>query len=214
MFCTKCGAQNDNSARFCIKCGEKLESTAVTVTKANPTALANLTKDKRGLITVIAGVVAVIMLFSLIFGGRGYKKTVSNFMDAFMDLDAKGMVEMMPDKVLDKVLEEQGYGKNDLKFLIAELQEELDDSMAYMGMFGELKMDYEILGAEDVPKEDQSFLREQYSEIGVKISDVKVVEVEITVEVMDMTQSETVEVVVIKIGRSWYIEMESLGNML
>lgn len=214
MFCTKCGAQNDNGAKFCIKCGEKLETTAVTVTKSGPTALANLTQDKRKLITVIAGALAVILLFSLVFGGRGWKKTASKFMEAFTDLDAKGMVEMMPDELLEKALEEEGYSKSDLKFLIAELQDELDASMSIIGMYGDIEMDYKILGAQDVSREDLADLKEMYSELGIKVSGAKEVEVEMTVEVMGMSQTETLEIVVIKIGRSWYIEVDSMGSLL
>lgn len=214
MFCTKCGAQNDNRAKFCIKCGEKLESTGVTVTKSGPPALNGLLQDKRKLITVIAGALAVILLFSLVFGGRGWKKTANKFMEAFTELDAKGMVEMMPDKLLEKALEEEGYSKKDLKFLIEELQDELDSAMGYMEMFGEYKLDYKVRGAEDVSKDDLADLKEMYSELGIKVSGAKEVEVEMTIEVMGMSQSESLELVVIKIGRSWYIEVESMGSLL
>lgn len=214
MFCTKCGAQNDNGAKFCIKCGEKLESTAVTVSKSGPPALASLGQDKRKLVTIIAGALAVILLFSLVFGGRGWKKTASKFMDSFMDLDAKGMVEMMPDKLLEKALEEEGYSKRDLKFLIAELQDELDASMSLISMYGDIDMDYKILGAEDMSREDLADLKEMYSELGIKVSAAKSVEVEVTIEVMGMSQTENLEIVVIKIGRSWYIEVDSMGSIL
>ena len=214
MFCTKCGAQNNNGAKFCIKCGEKLETTAVTVTKSGPPALANLTGDKRKLITVIAGALAVILLLSLVFGGRGWKKTANKFMEAFTDLDAQGMVEMMPDKLLEKALEEEGYSKNDRKVLIAELQDELDASMSIIGMYGDIEMDYKILGAQDVSREDLADLKEMYSELDIKVSGAKEVEVEMTVEVMGMSQSQSLELVVIKIGRSWYIEVESMGSIL
>ena len=214
MFCTKCGAQNDNGAKFCIKCGEKLETTAVTVTKSGPPALANLTGDKRKLITVIAGALAVILLLSLVFGGRGWKKTANKFMDAFLDMDAKGIVAVMPDKVLDRALEEEGYSKNDRKVLIAELQEELDYSMSYLEMFGDIDMDYKIRGAEDVSRDDLADLKEMYSEFDVKVSAAKEVDVEITIEVSEMSQTQSVEIVVIKIGRSWYIDIGSLGNIL
>ena len=95
-----------------------------------------------------------------------------------------------------------------------ELQEELDDSMSYMEMFGDFKMDYKILGATDMDKEDLRDLKEMYSEIGVKVSAAKEVEVEMTVDVMGMSQTETLEIVVIKIGRSWYIDIDSMGSLL
>ena len=214
MFCTKCGAQNANSAQFCIKCGEKIGTGTAVPAKPAVSGPVGLRKDNRKLITMIAAAVAVILLFSLVFGGRGYKKTVSNFMDAFIDLNAKGMVNMLPDKVLQKALEEEGYSKNDLKFLIAELQDELDSSMSYVDMFGDYKLDYKILGAQDVSKERLSYIKENYSEIGVKVSAAKTVEVEMTIDVMGRSQTETVDIVVIKIGRSWYIDAESMDDIL
>lgn len=214
MFCTKCGAQNDNSARYCIKCGEKLESTAVAEIKTSALSLTKLPQDKRKLVTVIAGAVAVILLFSLVFGGRGWKKTVSNFLDAFIEVDAKGMVAMLPDEILDQALEEEGYGKNDLKFLIAELQEELDDSMGYVEMIGDIEITYDILDAADMDKEDLRDLKEAYSEIGVKVSAAKEVAVEMTVDIRGMSQTQTLNIVVVKIGQSWYIEVDSMGRLL
>lgn len=214
MTCTKCGAQNAPGARFCGTCGEKLGPEAKTSSKPGVADVQGFLKNNRKLVGVIAAALAVVLLFSLVFGGRGYKKTVKNFMDSVMDMDAKGMVEMLPDEVLEVALEEEGYTKKDLKRLISELQEELDYSMSYVDMFGDYKMDYKILSAEDVSKEDLSYLKEMYSEIDVKVSGAKEVEVELTIEVMGMSQSETLELVVIKIGRSWYIDAESIGSIL
>jgi len=210
MICTNCGAQNASGARFCGSCGAKMEpEVKKTPAKTGLSGAQGFLKANRKLIGMIAAVLAVVLLFSMVFGGRGYKKTVNKFMDSLLDMDAKGMIEMMPDKLLKTLMEEEGYTK---KELIEELQDELDYGMSYMEMIDDLKLKHKIVGAEDMSKEDLRYLKDMYSEIGIKVSAAKVVEVELTVKAMGMTQSETLELMVIKIGRSWYIEMESLEN--
>ena len=49
--------------------------------------------------------------------------------------------------------------------------------------------------------------------VRVKMEEEKV-EVELSVKVLGMTETETVELVVVKIGRSWYIDIESMGDLL
>lgn len=223
MFCPKCGMQNASGARFCGKCGEPLNSASnlPVVTRGPGKSGSSVVSDalgflkaNRGLVSIIAGVLAVILLVTLIFGGRGYKKTVNKFMDSVMDMDAKGMIAMMPDEVLDAALEAEGYSKKEMKYLIEQLQEELDYSMSYMNMLGDLKIKYKIVEAEDLSKEDLVYLKESYAEIGAKVSAAKEVDVELSVKVMGMTQTETIELVVVKIGRSWYIDAESMGDIL
>ncbi len=225
MFCPQCGAQNADGSRFCGKCGEPMNPVnsgsnlpVVTRSSGKPassvvTDVLTFLKANVKLVGIVAGALAAILLFSLLFGGRGYKKTVNKFMDSVLDMDAKGMVAMLPDEVLDAALEEEGYSKKDMKKLIAQLQEELDSAMSYMNMMGDLKIKYKIVDAEDVSGEDLAYLKEMYSELGVKVSAAKEVEVELSVKVLGMTQTETLELVVIKIGRSWYIEADSMGNV-
>ena len=62
--------------------------------------------------------------------------------------------------------------------------------------------------------EDLAYLKQNYAEIGAKVSAAKEVEVELSVKVLGMTETETVELVVVKIGRSWYIDIESMGDLL
>lgn len=46
MFCSKCGAQNDDSAKFCEKCGEKLVVEDIKKKKEKPVEAANTTEAK------------------------------------------------------------------------------------------------------------------------------------------------------------------------
>lgn len=217
MFCPKCGAQNPDGTRFCAKCGEQISAAPAKVALRTPSGVSNPVqprKDNRQLIAIIAGALAVILLFSLVFGGRGYKKTVRNFMDSFVDLKAKGMVEMLPDKVVEQALEDMGYGKRDIKILIGELQDELNYAMQYLQMLTEYDLDYRIVGAEDVSKEELEYIKLRYSDIGLKVSKAKLVNVELSVEIMGVPETTDVEIMVVKIGRSWYIDADSIGNIL
>ena len=226
MFCPQCGAQNADGSRFCGNCGEPMNSgnpgsnlPAVTRSagKSVPAVVTDVLtflKTNVRLVSIVAGVLAAILLFSLLFGGRGYKKTVNKFMDSILDLDAKGMVAVLPDEVVEAVLEEEGYSKKDKKHFIEMMQEELDYGMSYMNMLGDLKLKYKIGEVENLSKDELAYLKENYAEIGAKVSAAKEVEVELSVKILGMTQTESVELVVVKIGRSWYIDIESMGDML
>ena len=226
MFCPKCGAQNADGSRFCGKCGEPMNSgnsgsNLPAVTRSAGKSASSVVTDVMAflkanvkLVGIVAGALAAILLFSLLFGGRGYKKTVNKFMDSLLDMDAKGMVAMLPDEVMEAALAEEGYTKKDKKILIAQLQEELDYGMSYMSMMGDLKMKYKIVVAENVSGEDLAYQKQNYAEIGAKVSAAKEVEVELSVKVLGMTETETVELVVVKFGRSWYIDIESMGDLL
>jgi hypothetical protein len=135
-------------------------------------------------------------------------------MDSFVDLKAKGMVEMLPDKVVEQALEDMGYGKRDIKILIGELQDELNYAMQYLQMLTEYDLDYRIVGAEDVSKEELEYIKLRYSDIGLKVSKAKLVNVELSVEIMGVPETTDVEIMVVKIGRSWYIDADSIGNIL
>lgn len=73
MFCTKCGKEISNDAKFCIHCGSKtevkLQERVVQRTDTNKGTLprTNMLKDKK--IILIIGIIALISVFLLIKGG-------------------------------------------------------------------------------------------------------------------------------------------------
>lgn len=211
MFCGKCGAQNADNAEFCMNCGAKLKRnapTTATVSVSNQ----NDKNRKVGMIVVAVAVVVVIILGVVLFGGRSYKATVEKFMDAQSDANAEAIFDLMPEKMIDYALEQDGKDLDDLIDAANEtLQDQLDSLNSYLGE--DWKISYEILDTEDIKGDDLDDIKDAYEDADVKVSAAKNVEIEITVKADETESSNSLDVSLIKVGRSWYIDVMSMGNL-
>lgn len=215
MFCGKCGVKNNDDAMFCTECGAKLNGGQAVKSETSITATLNDKNRKVGMIAVVAVGVIVIIAAIALFGGRSYKATVEKFVDAQFDADAKAIFELIPEEMIDYALEEEGYDDDELDELIEEanenLQDQLDDIERYLGENWEVS--YEILSVEDVAGDDLDDLKDDYEDIDIKVSDAKTVEVQLTVKADETESSNSLDVSVIKVGRSWYLDLESMGSI-
>ena len=238
MYCPKCGTQNASGARFCGKCGTPVDSadnvyeasqqvgsaagnvygasyqSGSAAGSAGYAAASRSSGSRKGVL--IAGVAAALVVVALlccwifgVFGGGSYEKTVDKFFDSFLDADAKGIVECLPDEFMELAMEEEGTTKREL---IEELQYVLDEIFEYMP--SGVKIEHKIVYTEDVRGEDLEYVKDMYSEIGAKVTAAKIVEVELTISYMGMSESETLELGVVEIGGSWYIDVQSMEDMM
>lgn len=210
MFCGKCGAQNEDNATFCSKCGAQF-------TKQSGNMLGGVTSEasaekrknqKIGIIFIAVVLVVGIVLLTNLFGGRSYKATIDTFVDGTMSVDAEKILKLFPPKMVDYLLEEEGYDKEDKKYLIEEANKSLQETMDYLEEYvgGKFKISYEIGEVEDVTGLEFKEKRDFYDEYDVKVSQAKEVEVEIIVTYKDTEKSNTTYLPLIKIGNSWYID--------
>lgn len=232
MFCGKCGTQNPDTAAFCKSCGTRLNSqvkpAARTVTKTTartqmqpqtkrPAAKHKRRQDKKiGLIAVAAVIAVVLILAIVLFGGRSYKAAVKQFFNATFDVDGKAIVELIPDDLVDYVLDESGYDEDELDEMIGDIEDEFEDQIAsikrYLG--DDWDVSYKIVSTEDIKGNDLKDLKEDYKDIGVKISAAKDVEMELIVKAGETENSNTITISLIKVGRSWYLDLDSMGGLL
>ncbi|MBR6595123.1 MAG: zinc-ribbon domain-containing protein [Oscillospiraceae bacterium] len=243
MFCTKCGAQNAPGSRFCGKCGAPLGAADnVHGTPQQPAAVGNAygapyqsaaggyaaaprpvrpaTPSRSGGSrkgVLIAGIAAALVVVTLlgcwIFGvfGGGYEGAVDDFMDALLDMDAEGVVDTVNEKVLRVYLDDDGYTKREL---IREIDDDMEDAKEAIRE-NSIKLDYKIVYTEDMRGEDLEEVKEMYlDEYGVKITAAKIVEVEVTMKVEGYSDSMELELGVVEIGGSWYIDYESMEDAL
>ncbi len=215
MFCGKCGAKNTDNVEFCTNCGAKLNKSTSTRTAAVSLVTQNEKNRKVGMIAVAVIVVLVIILGVVLFGGRSYKATVKKFVDATFDADAKAIVDLMPEEVITYALEQEGYESGELNDFIDEgdeaLQEQLDSLNGYLGEGW--KISYNITDEEDVKGDDLDDVKDAYEDVDIKVSSAKNVEIVITVSGDETESSNTLDISLIKIGRSWYLDMMSMGNL-
>ena len=224
MFCGNCGAQNLDDATFCCKCGEALNnnsnnnnnnnnsnynnnyySPAHSGVGAIPSSQINGKKNKTvGIIFVsIVALIVVIIIINL-FGGRSYRSTVSKYVKASFTADGKTMVSLIPDKVLKRVCEEKDMTKREA---IEELTESLEYTLEYYDSnFDEWSYSYKILDTENYSNEDLNDLKDDYKdEFNLKVKAAKTVTVKIIITSDEDEISRTIEIGVVKIGNSWYI---------
>lgn len=215
MFCGKCGAQNADNAAYCMNCGAKLKKNAPTTTATISVPNRNDNNRKVGITAVAVAVVVIIILGIVLFGGRSYKATVEKFVDAVFDANAEAIFDLMPEKMIDYALEQDGYDSDDLDDLIDDLnetfQDQLDSLDSYLGEGW--KISYEILGSEDIKGDDLDDIKDVYEDADVKVSAAKNVEIEITVKSDESEMSNSLDVSLIKAGRSWYLDVMSMGNL-
>ena len=200
MLCKKCGTENPDGAKYCSKSGKAL----------NEKSPAKKNREK-GIVLVVCVIVAVVLLVYTL-GGRSYKKTIDTFVTSQFAVDAQSIVELLPEKVVDKALEETGYSKT-------ELVDEANDSLKKQvdsldqSLGDDWKLSYKMTNVEDVTDDDLDDLKSNYEDINVKVSAAKTVEVEFTLKGDETEVSNSLEISVIKVDRSWYLDLYTMGNL-
>lgn len=230
MYCRKCGAKQLDDAVFCSECGTRL---AAEGQPANPAAAQNSApaqnqvpvtqpvmnavspeaaqKKKHRRIGVIAVIVAVVLIAGLVtlgvflFGGRSYKSTVKQFMKAWEEQDAEVIIELMPEEALDTMMENDGF--DSLEEAVEDLQEELDAEVEhYDEEYGDWDISWKIIKEKDCSKSKMKEIQEGFEKQGVDdITEAKIVTVEGTLKYDEEEKTSELDVVVVKIGRSWYL---------
>ena len=207
MFCGKCGAKNDDSAVFCAECGARFENAQPAAPEVPSSTKPGFTLNNRniGIIAVAAvAVIALIISCFFIFGGRGYKDVVKDYFKAMEKADAKLMMELLPDDVIKYAMKEDDMTK---KEMTEELQEQLDSLHKY---YDKIKISYKITGTEEFDKEDLADLKDNYKEIGVKVKDAMSVSVDVTMTLDGREMNNDLELTLIKVGGSWYLDIEDI----
>ncbi len=225
MFCKYCGEQNPDNAVFCKKCGAKLNEGQPKETAAgngggfvsnNPNPPKKSFKIRPSVIAITAVVLVVIIAATQLFGGRSYKKTIDLFITSVMDGDGAGLVKTLPDELVEYGMEQDGLTSRQ------ELEQEMEDLLgdpetSLDSMYGDdWSYEYEIVDTENYTSDELESLKEEYqTEIkDIKIKDAKKVTVKLTLKVKDEDdQSTDVDFSVIKIGKTWYIDLASMGSL-
>lgn len=89
MFCSKCGSENSNGAKFCKECGCALESNNVTTQQGNQKiGKFDISKNKN-LILTLAGIVAVC-IFGVVIFTIAKNSAVKVNLDNFLTIEVSG----------------------------------------------------------------------------------------------------------------------------
>ena len=159
---------------------------------------------KRSIIGILAFVIVLAISTGCLFGcgGNSYKSVAKSFAEAFKKLDAKKIVSLMPEKVVKKIVKDQFDG--DKEDMIDSLQSLLDSE------FADIEISYEIGEFEDLDEDEVEEFEDEIKsgyDVKLNIEAAKSVEIELT---YDDDREETEELILIKVGSSWYIHPDIL----
>ena len=219
MFCGKCGYKNEDGAVICAQCGEKMNSEYASV--ANDTDAAKKVSKRNKLVGIVA-----IALAALIFLGaltailvnifyRSPAKTARQMVKYICEADAKKLAGLLPDAYFEDMEEDSDNDYNKRDFI-----DDLDENLADMQEYYEerdKKWDYscEIRDVYDLDKEKLSELEDRYEdEYDIEIKNAKKVKVKLTMTFDGESQRETIIMIVVKIGGTWYMDVESFNSVI
>lgn len=209
MFCRNCGTQNQDGAGFCCSCGAPLSSGG----PAGGGAAAKAKNINVKLIGIVAAVVVVLFVaFKLLFGGGGGpEKSATKFVDSIFKGDGKAIVNMIPDKVIEEIMDEEDMTKK-------EMIEELNDGLEYIkddmdDMYDKWSVKCKVLDTEDMSKRELRDLADRYEDrYDIDVKAAKTVSVKATLKADGETDSNTMDIVMIKVGGKWYLEYSSINR--
>ena len=227
MFCTECGAKNEDSAKFCVDCGAKLGNSNVRIKIPTPSETDSgmnkkVIRKPRKKINVIPIIillilaVAVVTFPRLILSGQSEKKLIKEFIKAEMTADGEKVIEILPDEIVEAAETQGGMTKNEF---IKAVQEQLNSAMnTVVNTYGEeWKYSYEIKSIKKASQEDIEEWKNTYKdgfEMDVDISEGKICEVEINFNGNEIRNTSNIELNLVKIRGKWYIDFASLAALV
>lgn len=223
MYCGKCGAKNEPGAAFCGSCGAPLGTPKLTETAGAGTApipggtsrAQDSGKYKKIGIAAVAAVVVVLVIAAVsLLGGRSDTATAERFFDAVFNADAEAIVDLIPPDLIEAAIEESGYSRAEVEAEFEQMAGEMSYALGALDSLGEgVDISYNAVDSEEVDPDQLSCLQEQYDALHVDVSDARTVEVELRVQVDSFGMDETTsfDIPVVKVGRSWYIDVTNLN---
>ena len=175
------------------------------------------------MIAVAIVAVVVIILGVVFFGGRSYKATVDKFVDAYVDANIEAILDLTPKKIIDYLREEYEAdpdildGHDDMADLIDHLISDANEHLQHSlnrSMGKDWRFSYEITEAEDINGDVLDLITDLYEDAGVEISAAKIVTIVLTGKVDETELSNSLDILLIKVGRSWYLEFLSIWDFL
>jgi hypothetical protein len=137
-------------------------------------------------------------------GTPSYRDTVGDFIQAINDADVRSLFQIIPAELINSYLTEEGIEKRDLMDLV---QLELDETRENMILlYGEeWNITHEILETRELVEEELQALQEEYRELELEISNAMIVDLSLTFTEDPAPDAPTVQILLLKIGGSWYI---------
>jgi len=228
MFCEKCGSQMEPNAAFCGNCGAKVEAPVqeapvvetpvveapvqeapVQAADTIDTPFGPMEKNKvLGIGAIAAAAVVVLLLIGLIFGG-GAKKVAKRYVDNVYRGNARAIINALPRKVLNEVLDETNMDKK-------ELIEEMEDSLEYIeenldDEYRRWRVVTKVIDENKIVGDALEDLQDRYDDdFDAKVTAAKYVTVKMTLKTEEDPEWSYQRVRMVKIGGKWCLDVYNI----
>lgn len=220
-ICKNCGTELGDEFVICTNCGadvsevesaevEKKDIAEEVTEKINDVA-EKLKGDKKLLGIAIGGVVALVVVIALLFTfvfGSGYKKAIDNYIKFMGEGNAKVISKMIPADALKYLEDEEDFDLDEYKEQYEEMYESRLESLE--DEYGKnIRFSYKVTDKDELSEKKLNALRDNLKDnYDIAKKDVKKayeVELELTIKGKDDKDTNDAELIVVKIGGSWYV---------
>lgn len=204
MFCSKCGNEIKETAKFCPKCGTPIQQSGSTYQKETE----KVAVRKRppylaiGVIGILAVVVVLVLRFCIVSNDEIYETPIKKIFQAVNRKDGEMLMSLYPKEMI-KFAKDEGFSKETM----VSLADKMLDTMINEITDGEdFNLEYEITDVENYSSKELKDTEDELNELlkcNMKIEEVK----EVTFNVKETISGETEsgKLIVIKIGGKWYV---------
>lgn len=218
MFCEKCGAPNDDTAKVCGSCGAELAETATPETGAPAPAPVEessiLSKILKIAVPAGAAIVAFIILACAGIFKPAHQKVLEKYVNSMVKANAKAYCEVAINPYdMEQAFESDFTDYENKKEMIEYYQDYLDEEKEELeDEYGKnLRAKIKIKDVKKYTRKEIKALNEYISDLdydgydGNKIlQDIRVVKAKITIKGSEDDESNTDEFVVYKTKGKWY----------
>ncbi len=176
-------------------------------------------KHHYGIVGIVAAVVILVVVAAFFIvrglGGSSYEKVVEKTVNSAFDGDIKALVDLLPPDLMDYIMEQEGISRSEYETEIDKAGTMLKNEIKSLSTeYGDdWKASQKILSETDVTGTDLEDLQDDYSELNVKVIAAKKINVEITISGSEGQDSNTIDLYVVKVGNSWYLDVNSFSNI-
>lgn len=202
MFCKKCGAHIDDTIKFCPVCGTAVQKENVPVS-ATQKIRGSILKHKASYTVILIAVIALFFLLHSCSSGNSYDSPIKTILTAMEEKNFSKVLDAFPDEIIDKLTEESGM---DIKMMADAMGESMFDSLSENGE--SYSLDYQINSEQNLTLSEIEELHDKIlrrTKVDLDISEAKELKVTLVKEVAGDKDYDDDTIIVIKIGRKWYM---------
>lgn len=158
---------------------------------------------------MIAGIVVALIFFVFLPGSNSGgvstpTQVAEQFVSGLLDGDGEQILSVVPDKAINKMMEEQGYSSRE------EMAEEMSNTLQvflfYIDML-DAQVGYTVGNPEPVDDYIMEDLQEAYGEIGLTVTDAKSVPISFTADGEETSDISSENILTVQINGRWYLDI-------